>query len=100
MPNRHDDRMGKPSDPAQVHQQIKVLWYSAWFDVALGVAALLWGDLLFPPAMPSVLGVSMGTVIGLAFLLFAAPAMFGLYYYRRRQAPPLRPAARAPIEKL
>jgi hypothetical protein len=97
MHNRRGDRMEKPSDAAQA---TRVLWYGAWFDVALGVAALLWGDLLFRPGTPPVLGLSMGTIVGLAFLLFAAPATFALYYYRRAQEATQKPAARAPIEKL
>jgi hypothetical protein len=89
--------MKKPSDSAQA---TRMLLYGAWLDVALGVAALLWGDLLFPPGTPSVLGLTMGTIVGLAFLLFAAPASIALYYYRRAQEAPQRPGARGPIEKL
>jgi hypothetical protein len=89
--------MKNPSDSSQA---TRMLWYSAWFDVVLGVAALLWGDLLFPPGLPAVFGLSMGTIVGLAFLVFAAPAVFSLYYYRRARETPQRPGARAPIEKL
>jgi hypothetical protein len=84
----------------QMQQATKVLWYGGWMDVALGIAALLWGDTLLPPTTPTVFGLSMGTIIGLAFLLFAAPATFALYYFRSRQEAETPPALRSPVEKL
>ncbi len=84
----------------QVQLQTRWLWYTGWADVAIGVAALLWGDALLPSTMPTTLGLSMGTIIGLTFLLVAAPAIFALYYFRRRQEAKIPPASRNPVEKL
>ena len=77
--------MDKELERRQWQQATRVLWYGGWFDVALGIAALLWWDKFFPSPMPIVFGLSVGTITGLALLLFAAPAIFALYYFRRKQ---------------
>ncbi len=84
----------------QMQQATRVLWYGGWLDVALGIAALLWGDSLFPPNTPAVLGLSMGTIVGLSLLLVAAPAAFVVHYFRRRQEAEKYPVARGPVQKL
>jgi hypothetical protein len=91
--------MEQPMNQNQRQQQARMYWYAGWFDVALGMAALLWLDTLMPYSAPIVAGLSIGTITGLVLLLLAAPGSFFLYYYIRPKVEDT-PASRGPVEKL
>lgn len=92
--------MQQPLDRGQGQQQAQLFLYAGWFDVALGIVALLWGDALMPSARPIAFGLGIGTIAGLVLLLVAAPISFSLYYFRLRLEAGKAPASRSPVEKL